>query len=265
MTGRLLIRFRHNLYPVGRDPLTRLIYAIPEKIIAISDAIRKSLVERGINGNKIRVIHSSVDPGKFNMDARDLRSELGFPDGALIIGNTSTFTRVKGQEYLLEAFNAIYEKHECYLLLAGKIAEEKKGKYLKHVDRGIREHVILLGHRDDIPSVLKTIDIFVYPSILEGLGTSLLEAMMMGRPVAVSDIATFRDFIDDGDNGIFFKQGDPRDIASKVMSLIEQKDLMNMIGRNARNTAMKLFSAAAMVDKTEKLYAELTGQGSHSA
>jgi glycosyltransferase involved in cell wall biosynthesis len=112
----------------------------------------------------------------------------------------------------------------------------------------------LLGHRDDVQNVLKTIDIFVYPSFLEGLGTALLEAMAMERPVAVSDIPTFRHFIADGENGVFFKARDHEAIAEKIISLINNRDLMFRIGKKARLTILDKFGLNKMIDDTENCY-----------
>jgi len=256
LTGRHLVRFRHNLYPVGRDLLTKFIYSIPDRIIAISEAVRDALIARGVKKN-ITVIYSSVDTGSFNPAAGDIRRELNLPPDAILIGNTSTFTRVKGQEYLLQAFNIICDKHPCYLLFAGKPGEHFEDKYLRHVENRFRQNVIFLGHREDIPVVLKTIDIFVYPSFMEGLGTALLEAMAMERPVAVSDIPTFRNFIEDGISGVFFRPRDPESIAGKVLRLIQDKDLRERIGKNARAAILERFSFEKMTADTETLYKQM--------
>ena len=254
LSGRRLVRFRHNLYPLGRDPLTRLIYAIPDRIVAIGDVIGEVLETYGIKKEKIAVIRSSVDASMFDPEGEDLRKETGIPRDALVIGNTSTFTKVKGQETFLRAFNAICRQVPCYLLFAGRLHEESKGKYLPLVDPEFRNRVIFLGHREDIPRVLRTIDIFVYPSLLEGLGTALLEAMAMKRAAVVSDIPTFRTFITAGGNGIFFVPEDPKDLAEKVVALIRDEGLRKRISEEARETILRKFSLEVMIKKTEELY-----------
>ncbi|MEW6602109.1 MAG: glycosyltransferase family 4 protein, partial [Nitrospirota bacterium] len=143
------------------------------------------------------------------------------------------------------------------LLFAGSLEEPFKGMYLSHVEAGIRDRVLFLDHRDDIPRVLKTLDVFVFPSVLEGLGTALIEAMAMARPVAVSDIPTFRDFIEDGKNGIFFKIKDPQDMADKVIALLRDKELRERLGGNAGTTAAEKFTYEKMIDLTETEYREV--------
>jgi len=257
LTGRRLVRFRHNLYPIGRDPLTKFIYSLPDRIIAISESVKDVLLGCGLKSEKIKIIHSSVDTDTFNPDVKDLREELNISRDTIIIGNTSTFTQVKGQEFLLQAFNAIYKKFPCVLLLAGRLNEPFRTRYLSYIDNALRDKVILLGHREDIPRILKTIDIFVYPSMLEGLGTALLEAMAMEKPVAVSDIPTFRNFITDKINGIFFKSKDPEDLADKVISLFQNEELQRQLGSNARATVIERFSLDMMLNRTEAFYREI--------
>ncbi len=257
LSGRRLVRFRHNLYPIGRDPLTRFIYSIPDRIIVISNAVRDVLAGCGLKKDRLVTITSAVDLERFDPAAGDLRNELGISGDTMVIGNTSTFTEVKGQEHLLRAFNIINRHIPCKLLFAGRLDGPSKDKYIPHVEECLRDKVVFLGHRDDIPRVLKTIDVFVYPSMLEGLGTALLEAMAMGKTVAVSDIPTFRDFIEDGINGLFFRVSDPEDLAGKVISLMRDEDLRIRLGENARATAIERFGVDRMLDLTESLYMEV--------
>ena len=188
---------------------------------------------------------------------KDLREELKIDPKTLVIGNTSTFTEVKGQKFLFQAFNVICRKYPCILLLAGRISEASRSDFLSYVDEELRDRVAFLGHREDIPRVLKTIDIFVYPSLLEGLGTALLEAMSMEKPVAVSDIPTFRNFIEEDINGVFFKSGDPESMAKKVISLAGDDKLRHLIGGNAKLTIIEKFSIEEMINRTEALYLEI--------
>lgn len=257
LTGKRLVRIRQNLYPIGRDPLTKFIYSIPDRVVVCSGAVRDVLAGCGVKREKMELIPDTVDVERFHCGVEDLREELNIPKDVLIIGNTSTFTEVKGQIYLLEAFNTIIKKRPCILLFAGDLKEPFKSQYVSYVREEFRDKVMFLGHRDDIPRVLKTMDLFVFPSYLEGLGHSLLEAMAMERPVAVSDIPTFREFIEDGKNGIFFNVKDPKDLAEKVVSLLQNRELRAAIGKNARDTILDRFTTERMMDMMESLYQEV--------
>lgn len=257
ISGRCLIRFRHNLYPIGRDPLTRFIYAIPDRFIVTSNPTKDILMTRGIKDKKITVMPSSVNIERYTPEVEDLRKELNISAETIVIGNTSGFTGVKGLEYLLQAFNIIHNEFPCVLLFAGRLNEPFKSRYLSHVREELRDKVIFLGHRDDIPRVLKTSDIFVFPSVIDSTPTSLLEAMAMERSVAVSDIPTFRDFITDGVNGVFFKVKNPEDIAEKVSFIKENDALKIQLGKNARATVLEKFTLDKMLDQTLTIYKEV--------
>jgi glycosyltransferase involved in cell wall biosynthesis len=233
---------------------------MPDRIVAIGDVIGEALVRHGLPREKISVIRSSVDVSGFEPEGEDLRQETGIPKHAVVIGNTSTFTRVKGQEALLSAFSAICRETPCLLLFAGRLNEESKKKYLDLVESGYRDRVIFLGHRDDIPRVLRTMDVFVYPSLLEGLGTALLEAMAMKKAVVASDIPTFRHFIRQGENGVIFSHDLPRDLAEKVSGLIRDEGMRKRLGERARETVKRKFSPEVMIDRTEALYHSLLGR-----
>lgn len=261
LTGKKLVRFRHNIYKIGKDPMTRFIYKIPDKIICISDEVKKTMIDCGVKNKNLVVINSSIDTDKFNPKNADgiSKSILSIPEGAVIIGNTSSFTEVKGQVFLLRAFNIIAKQKSCYLLFACRMTEHSKAKYLEFVEPALRDKVIFLGHRDDIPDVLKSLDIFVFPSFVEGLGTALIEAMAMEKPVIVSDIPTFRNFIEDRINGLFFTPKDPECLAEKILSLCIDRDLRIKLGENARKTVLEKFSLKKMIEETEALYLSMNG------
>ncbi|MBI5098988.1 MAG: glycosyltransferase family 4 protein [Nitrospirae bacterium] len=257
LTGRHLVRFRHNLYPIGRGPLAKFIYSLPDRIIVTSNAVKDVLRECGLINKEITAIPSAVNIERFHPDVEDIRGELNIPSETTIIGNTSTFANVKGQEFLFQSFNSIYEKHPCILLFAGRISEPFKNSLLSHVKKELHDKIVFLGHRDDIPRILKTIDIFVFPSVFESISTALLEAMIMGKPLVVSDVPTFKEIIADRVNGLYFKVKDSGDMAEKVNLLLKDKELRMRIGRKARDTALKKFTINSMIDKTEAIYKEL--------
>jgi glycosyltransferase involved in cell wall biosynthesis len=258
LTGRKLVRFRHNIYLIGRGPLAKLIYTMPDGFIVTGRVVKDILMNRGVEEKKISVIPSSVDIERYNAQViKDIRKETGIPADALVIGNTSTFADVKGQEFLFQAFNIIHRHVPSFMLFAGSIEEPFRSQYLSHVNTELRDKVVFLGHRDDIPRVLKTIDIFVFPSVIESTSTALLEAMAMEKPIAISDIPALRDVVIDKETGLFFKVENPQDIAEKVLFLMRNTDMKERLGRNARDTIMERFTIDRMLDLTETRYREV--------
>ncbi len=257
LTGKRLVRFRHNLYTIGRDPLTRFIYAIPDRFIATSNTVRDILIKRGVKNEKIIVMPPSVNTKIYNLEVEDLRKELNISTGTIVIGNTSGFTGVKGLKYLLQAFNVIHKQIPCILLFAGRLNEPFKSRYLSYVKEKSRNKVVFLGHREDIPNVLKTIDIFIFPSVIDSTPTALIEAMAMEKPVVISDITTFKEFISDEVNGIYFKVKNPKDLAEKVILLMQNENLRKQLSRNARSTILEKFTIDKMIDHVETCYREV--------
>lgn len=263
LTRRILVRFKHNIYRVKKNPLSRFIYSLPRIFISVSNAASDILIQaEHIPRNKIRRIYGAVDPDEFDparIDknySRELRHSLGIPENALIIGNTSGFTEVKGQRYLLNSANKLFRMYDnIYLLLAGK--NDKNEKVLECVEPEFHDRIILPGLRGDIPLLLSIIDIFVFPSTIEAFGYSLIEAMSMAKPVLASDIPSFREFITDETNGIFFRSADSESLSKALINLIKNTDKWQAIGNNARKTVIERFQPDRMFNEIEKIYLDL--------
>ncbi|OGW39860.1 MAG: hypothetical protein A2Y97_10310 [Nitrospirae bacterium RBG_13_39_12] len=260
LTRRRLVRFKHNLYRVKKDFLTRFIYSLPHRFIAVNSSAAEILEETGfIRTEKIKRVYGAVDPEKFNHgnygneDKEGLKNSLGIPPNALIIGNTSGFTEVKGQRYLLEAANKLFKvRDNIFLLLVGRIGQ--KEKVVRQIQTEFRSRVILPGLRTDIPLLLSIMDIFVFPSTVEAFANSLIEAMAMARPVLVSDIASFKEFMKDGVDGVFFKNADSVSLLNKLTDLIGDNEKCKALGETARKNVLERFPLAKMLDETEDLY-----------
>ena len=263
LTRRILVRFKHNLYRVKHDPPTRFIYSLPRMFITVNNAASDVLFKTGyITPGKIKRIYGAIDSDKFSPDKfneyarRDLRHSLGIPENALIIGNTSGFTEVKGQSYLLTAANKLFRMYDnLYLLLVGRIG--RKEKVFGLVEPEFHDRIILPGLRRDIPLLLSIMDIFVFPSTVEAFGNSLIEAMSMAKPVLASDIPSFREFIADKTNGIFFRSADIESLLNAIINLIEDPGKWQALGDNARKTVIGKFTPDRMFNEILNTYHEL--------
>ncbi len=236
LTGRKFVRFKHNMFPIGKDPLTKFIYHIPDKFIAISDPIKDLMEQYGIDSSKITVIPTSVDTERFNPDkVKDLRNYFSIPKNAIVIGNISGFAKQKAQHILFQAFDLVSKKiFLFFLLMAGNISERGMQEYLHLVSKSIQNKIIFTGYREDIPSILKSIDIYVSSAISEGLSIAVLEAMAMEKAVIVSDIPAFKSFIIDNYNGLIFKSENVEDLANKILYLIENENLRKKIKKECK-------------------------------
>jgi len=205
------------------------------------------------------VIHSGVNLEPFlqtDKDRERMRKELGIPADAFVIGSVGRLTAVKGQRYLLEAVAKLSGDIPglfCLLLGDGELREELKARA---ADLGIGEHVLFLGWRDDVAAVISVFDVFVLPSLNEGMGRVIVEAMAAGKPIVASDIGGIRNLIDPQISGILVPPADPETLTAAIKDLYRDPAQRASMGEAGRQRAAA-FSDTAMIEKIDTLYSEL--------
>jgi glycosyltransferase involved in cell wall biosynthesis len=169
----------------------------------------------------------------------------------------AVFRKLKGHRYLLEATKEILHFcPEAKLLLAGAGPQEKN--LLRIIEEeGIGPSVILPGFRDDVPQVLNTLDVFVFPSLEEALGTAVLEAMAMKKPVVATRVGGIPEVVQEGKTGYLVEPGNPGAIAGKVIPLLQDKDLCQKMGIQGRHRVEAYYDNRLMVQRIEQLYQRL--------
>ena len=123
--------------------------------------------------------------------------------------------------------------------------------------RGVADRVAFEGFRGDVPSVLRELDLFVLPSLWEGFGLVLLEAMAAGRPVVASAVGPIPEVVVDGESGLLVPPGDPEALARAIVRVLEDAVLAERLGRAGRARVEQVFGLDRMVERTDALYQEL--------
>ncbi len=231
-----------------------------EKVIAISEAVRAHLEKDfKVDPKRIEVIYNGIDLQRFsNIYSADqiarARRSLGIQRGN-VIGTMGRLSSIKGQKFLIEAMKEIASKSkDTYCLMIGSGREEAALIDLSRA-LGLEERVIFTGAAYmDIPLYLACMDIFVLPSIEEGLGLALLEAMSLGRPCVASATGGIKDIINDGVNGILTPVGDSHAIAKAVLKILHDKELAKDMSKSAKDFVRGRFSIEAMADNMIDLY-----------
>ncbi|MDP3730125.1 MAG: glycosyltransferase family 4 protein [Candidatus Omnitrophota bacterium] len=231
-----------------------------EKVVAISEAVRRHLEKDfNVNRQRIEVIYNGIDLGRFsNIYSADriatAKRSLGI-QGGVVVGTMGRLSSVKGQKFLVEAMKEVVSKSkDARCLIIGSGREEAALKDLAK-SLGLETRVIFTGAAYmDIPLYLACMDIFVLPSIEEGLGLALLEAMSLGRPCVASATGGIRDIVNDGVNGILTPVGDSNAIANAVLRILNDKPLAKNISESSRDFVRGRFSIEAMADKMIDLY-----------
>lgn len=221
-----------------------------KKIVAVSEAVKNYSVSRDkIKAKKIIVIANGINLEKF---AGIPEKEFGDPP---VIGIVGRLEEQKGHKYLFEALNLI-KAIPWVLWVVGDGSRKAELERLAK-DLNLRERIIFLGARKNIAEILSGIDIFVFPSLWEGLGLAVLEAAAAGKPIVASRVGGIPEIIDDGKTGILVEPKNVKSLADGLEHVLLGKVDAREMGERAREMVKKKFSAEKMVEEYEKLYKEL--------
>jgi glycosyltransferase involved in cell wall biosynthesis len=228
-----------------------------DRYIAISEAVRDVLVRDGVHRERIRIVHSGIDPERLRPEGRDVRAALGIPNEAPVVGVVGHFADHKGHRFLLDAFPRILEAQpEARLLLVGE-GELRDALQKQAGALGIGSRVIFAGFRTDVPDCLLAMDVVAAPSVQEGLNTSVLDALYLERPVVASRVGGLPEAVRHDETGLLAPPGDSARLAEGVLQLLGDRDRARALGRAGRERVERIFTAAAMVEGTLGVYREL--------
>jgi glycosyltransferase involved in cell wall biosynthesis len=170
------------------------------------------------------------------------------------LGCVGFLAEEKGHDRLLAALPAMRTKNpNCILLLAG---EGPRRSALEHqaAELGLRESALFVGFVENLPEFYDALDVFIFPSLSEGLGTALLLAMAHGLPVVASARGGIPEAVKHGENGLLVSNPEPGLLAEAVLSLLQDSAHARRLGEAARHTVVQQFSAEQMVDNTLAVY-----------
>lgn len=231
-----------------------------ERVIAISQQVKEHLIsDFGVEGERIVLIHSGIDVNKFSsqfaVHGSQIKEKLGLV-GRPIVGAIGRLSDVKGHRYLIEAMPEVLKAFpETQFLIAGD--GKTKGELLNLAKGlGLEKKVVFLPSLADTRDVLSAMDVFVMPSLKEGLGLSLMEAMAMGLAVVASSVGGITTLIKDGQNGLLVRPADAAGLAGAIITLLEDEDKRKSLGENASVFIRENFSEEKMAFETESLYEE---------
>jgi len=248
--------------------LERLTAHITDRIITLTEQEKKDHLRFAIAPDvKFAIIHSGVDLIKFShtkVAPSEMRKQLGISEKTFVVGTVGRLTPVKGHKYLIEAAaKVVLQKPDTLFVFLGD------GEMLTELAEmassiGIKDHVKFLGWRPDVADVMATFDIFVLPSLNEGMGKVLVEAMAMGKPIIASDVGGITNLVISGENGFLVPPADPEAIAERIKILFSNNTNRNEMGRMGKSIADN-FSADSMIKKLDRLYTSLSYTYSRTA
>ena len=247
ITGAKVVRTRHLQTPIS-SPFS---YNLSDRIVCVSNAVKSGLIERGVKPNLTQVIYTGVDTQKFTPNfSKSIKDELGLAQDCVVVGIVAVLRGAKNHEILIEAFSELNLKNTA-LVIVGDGPQETKLRQLIADKKGI----FMLGNRLDVSEFMASFDIFVLPSKMEALGTAILEAQSCGVPCIGSKVGGIVEAIEHERSGFLFSDKD--ELKTALKRLIEDKNLRQSFGKNARKIVQEKFSIEKMIADTEKMYENL--------
>jgi glycosyltransferase involved in cell wall biosynthesis len=254
----VVVSRRVDFAPDG-NPLTRLKYTSRiDCFIAVSRRVAEVLEASGVPRERVRTVYSGV-PARARPDpARraTLRKELGLPDGAPVVGSVGALAAHKDPVTLVRgAAVVLRERPAARLLLVGD------GPLRGEIERearalGVADRVVLAGFRDDAIDCLSLLDVFAVTSRLEGLNTTVLDAMALGLPIVATRAGGIPEIVADNECGVLVPPGDPEALARALVLLLEDRQRAERFGAAARERS-RSFTEERMVSETERVYRDV--------
>ncbi|MEQ9620234.1 MAG: glycosyltransferase [Deltaproteobacteria bacterium] len=234
--------------------LQKLVSMIVDRYIAVSDGVAGKLSRLIFSPNKIRVVKNGISVEDFHSTrSNTLRDLLKKNKHMPIVLTVARLDKQKGHEYLLEAASMVPDA--VFVLVGDGPERERLETYVN--ETSLDDRVVFLGHRQDIREILSGCDLFVLPSLYEGLPLSILEAMAAGRPVIASDINGTDEIIIDGKTGILVPPADPRAIAEAIRRILSDPSLARNLADSGKKRAHSEFSSKKMVEGVTRVYDDI--------
>lgn len=228
-----------------------------DQVIAVSESIRNVGINSGIDYNRIQLIYSGIDCSRTSQSlGSGFREKYQSKAGQPIIGTIANLFPRKGLEHLLEAINLVKKTEtDVHCIIVG----EGDPVYRKKLHRLIEEknldgNVSMVGFQNDVYPFLQLFDIFVLPSILEGFGIVLLEAMAMSKPIVASSVGGTPESVDEGITGLLVSPENPRELSLALHDLIRDPEKRKRMGIAGRKRVEKHFNLSQTIEKLEKVY-----------
>ena len=264
--SRILVHSRSfdALYFVDR----RLLAPRVSGMIFISQAVARAQLSALKSPPPHRVIPNAVDPDLFSIqvDRAAVCEGMGVAADAPLFGMIGRIIPWKGQSVFVEAFARVHQaRPDAMAIIVGDTDTPEGDRYREAVKEriralGLEEHILWLGHRQDIPEIMATLDVLTHCSVEpEPFGRVIIEGMAAGTPVIASDGGGAAEIVEDGVNGLLTPPGDDLALAAAMMRLLEDQALRERLRRNGRKTVRERYTVETHVAAVTEFYEQLLG------
>ncbi len=226
------------------------------RVVAVSDEVKDRILKSGIQDHKVLKIRNGVSIERYSdHDAgKVFRTEFGIDESMIVVGNVGRLDENKGITYLLKAAKLLLEEFSNLLFLIVGEGPSRQELYDESERLGIGDKVIFTGFRNDIPSVLSAIDIFVLPSLIEGLPMILLEAMAAKKPVIATRVGDIPNVIRNNESGLLVGPREVVQLKDAIKYLIENVDHSGLIAEKGLEKVKEEYSSGQMARQYMDVY-----------
>lgn len=238
-------------------------FADPE-FLAVSKYVKQSAVQYlGIQPDRITTIYNSIDLKTFELREERhavLREELGLAPCSPIVLCVARFNPLKGVKYLIEAVLLVKARFPdvCVLLVGAATPEVRQSHMALAEELGVAPQIRFLGIQSDIRPYLRLCDVFVLPSLAEGLGIALVEAMAMKRACVATRVAALPEVVSEGRSGLLVNPADPPGLAAAICRLLDHPSLRAQMGEEGHRIVLERFDVDRTIGELESLYFRLS-------
>ena len=239
-----------------------------DRIIAVSDAVKQEILNHSISPEKVVTIYNGIDIERFNNRVKEnnIRREFGIGEDCKVIGTVGRLSEEKGHVYLLKAAEKVLQKYPKVVFLI--VGDGPLRKYLEENSSQIVDKLysqkacpknpfIFTGVRSDISTIYALMDIFVLPSLTEGLPMVLLEAMASQKPVIATDVGAVPKVFEHGRSGLLIEPGNVNSLAMAIMELLANPQKAQKMAKHARQKVEQEFSSDIMTEKYLDVYQDM--------
>jgi glycosyltransferase involved in cell wall biosynthesis len=233
---------------------------------AVSNAAKLAAVNSlGLPSQRITVVERGRDPDRLGQPSakrrQQARLKLNLQTTDEVIVNVGRHEYQKGQIFLLEAVAKLaHTRSRLVLLIAGRSGQVTSELTHLRDQTGLNGKVHFLGHRDDVPDILAAADLFVFPSLFEGLPGAVIEAMALGLPIVATNIRPVQEVVEENHNALLVKPTSSSELAIAIETLLEDRERATTFGERSREIFETRFTLAQSVSRMIELYHEVVEQ-----
>jgi sugar transferase (PEP-CTERM/EpsH1 system associated) len=248
--------------PARQRIIRRAAYAMADAVFCVSEELRNYHARQAwLAPEKISVLHNGVDTTRYSPQPdlrRAARERLQISDSTLVLGIVSRLVPIKDHATLFRAAERLRDrKIDVRVLVAGSGPERQRLEAQVEASPALAGRVAFLGASENVPEIINALDIFVLPSLTEGMSNTILEAMSCSIPVVATRVGGNPELVQEGRTGLLFSPGDDAQLAAQIELLASSEELRRDYGAAARRRVLEDFSLDQMLDNYRALYRHL--------